>query len=135
MPTLDIDWQDDALCFRASVRHGYDVFFDRSAAAKELATNYCRHCPVVTDCLEWGMKAHIEFGVLGGATPQQRGLIADGRVTRLQHLGWLAGAWVSERERLYGRRVRIVVLPAEVMERVAKNDAMGLPRLDLKGEQ
>jgi WhiB family redox-sensing transcriptional regulator len=68
------DWRDRAACRSEDP----ELFFSdsargpRYAADVAAATQVCRRCPVVTDCLQWALATRLEFGVAGGMGEDER---------------------------------------------------------------
>jgi WhiB family redox-sensing transcriptional regulator len=62
-----IEWVAKALC----VSRDPDDLFVRGAKQRK-ATNICRECPVVAECLADALDNHMEFGIWGGLTERQR---------------------------------------------------------------
>jgi WhiB family redox-sensing transcriptional regulator len=62
-----IEWVAKALCLSRDP----DDLFVRGAAQRK-ATNICRECPVVAECLADALDNHMEFGIWGGLTERQR---------------------------------------------------------------
>ena len=64
---LDSDWwRAEAACRGSDT----NLWFDRSRRAEALV--FCRSCPVMNLCLDFGLKFEREFGIWGGFTPTQR---------------------------------------------------------------
>jgi WhiB family redox-sensing transcriptional regulator len=49
-----------------------DLFFSELKSKVEKAKAICNSCPVKSECLEFALRDEIEFGIFGGATPQER---------------------------------------------------------------
>lgn len=75
------DWQLEAACRKTNP----ETFFhpegergprrrDREAAAKAV----CQSCPVVAECLEHALNVREPYGVWGGLSELERGLLLDG---------------------------------------------------------
>ena len=74
---MNIDWTVDAACIGMED----DIFFE-NAYVKE-AKAICMDCPVRLLCLEAELKHPTSnYGVFGGATPNERGLIRQNRLGR-----------------------------------------------------
>lgn len=82
----------DAAC---ATPGGRLVFDDINPFTIPMARAICAGCPVVRECMRWGI-LHEDFGVWGGLTKDQ--LRAERRRygIRLQELN---GAWISNRVR------------------------------------
>lgn len=67
-------WWERAAC----LGRDREIFFATTRAGQAAAKAFCRRCPVVEQCLrdalraETGRKASGRFGVVGGATPEER---------------------------------------------------------------
>ena len=59
-------WRNRAACRGTDT----NLWFDRSRRAEALT--YCRSCPVMNLCLDYGLRFEREFGIWGGFTPTQR---------------------------------------------------------------
>lgn len=74
-------WQDSASC--ASV--GLDVFYPESGnrGVWDAARSICSRCPVKAECLEFALKAEVDwpdrYGMFGGLTPEEREVIGTRR--------------------------------------------------------
>lgn len=62
-----LEWVSRAACRDSDP----DSLFVRGAAQRK-ATNICRHCPVMYECLADALDNRVEFGVWGGMTERQR---------------------------------------------------------------
>jgi len=65
----DLSWQDEALCQQI----GLEVFFPRTDNSPEhfkQAKEICQRCPVIAECLDFGLDE--PFGVFGGTSPYDR---------------------------------------------------------------
>lgn len=49
-----------------------NLFFSELKSKIEKAKTICNSCPVKPECLEFALNDGIEFGIFGGATPQER---------------------------------------------------------------
>jgi WhiB family redox-sensing transcriptional regulator len=71
-----LDWQEDGLCRQYNV----EIFFGpdqpeteiEKDAREEHAKAICRHCPVITPCLEFAMDTNQKYGIWGGLTDRER---------------------------------------------------------------
>lgn len=66
-------WREDALCTTEGVPTA--VFFPsrrRGDVAAASARSICLRCPVRLDCADWAIRAGVDHGVWGGASPRQR---------------------------------------------------------------
>ncbi len=62
---LDWDWQEAGACYNSDV----DFFpEDSGRVRKELIANYCDPCPVIRECLEFGVASSGTTGIWGGIT-------------------------------------------------------------------
>ena len=61
------NWRDAALCRTTEAE---DLFV--TGAAQREARQFCRTCPVRTECLAHALDQRIEFGVWGGMTERER---------------------------------------------------------------
>lgn len=75
----DLSWMDQAVCREV----GTVVFFPDAAEPREItadvanAKNICMGCPVIDDCLEFGL--FEDFGIWGGTTRTERRAIRKRR--------------------------------------------------------
>lgn len=51
---------------------GPKVFFPGPGHGYEPARRLCAECPVLDECLSWALETGQEFGMWGGATPEER---------------------------------------------------------------
>lgn len=60
---LDWDWQEQGTCYNGNV----DFFVEHSKHRKKIIEDYCNQCPVISECLEFGI-SHLEggTGIWGG---------------------------------------------------------------------
>jgi len=70
---MNLSWQERAACKEADT----ELFFpsdlgSRSYYDYEQINNYCNHCPVQQDCLEYALKNNIMHGIWGGKSRKQR---------------------------------------------------------------
>ena len=70
-------WTDEAACTPADS----DLFFSDevgrpSKSKQERAKAICARCPVSAKCLAFAITEQIEFGIYGGLTPEERGLVS-----------------------------------------------------------
>lgn len=75
---LELDyqaWMSDAIC--PSV--GTDLFFPERATSAAQPRRICDRCPVATQCLEYALDHHEDFGIWGGKSPKQREAIRRAR--------------------------------------------------------
>lgn len=49
-----------------------DLFFSELKSKVAKAKAICASCEVIEKCLEFALDTEIEFGIFGGATPQER---------------------------------------------------------------
>lgn len=75
MPTTDDEhWSDHSACRGADP----DLFFPIGYAGPALqmqqaaAKSICAGCPVISDCLDWALRAGEPDGIWGGTTPEER---------------------------------------------------------------
>jgi WhiB family redox-sensing transcriptional regulator len=61
------NWRDAALCRSTDA----EELFVTGAAQRE-ARQFCRTCPVRTECLAHALDQRVEFGVWGGMTERER---------------------------------------------------------------
>lgn len=74
------NWRRAALCRTADA----EELFVTGAAQRE-ARQFCRTCPVRTECLAHALDQRIEFGVWGGMTERERRALLK---TRPDVLSW-----------------------------------------------
>ena len=73
-------WRDHAACIGAE----QELFFPigsgtRARQQAEQAKQLCSRCPVRTLCLEWSLRAEVEFGVWGGLDENERRCLRGNR--------------------------------------------------------
>lgn len=61
------NWRNAALCRTTDAE---DLFV--TGAAQREARQFCRTCPVRTECLAHALDQRVEFGVWGGMTERER---------------------------------------------------------------
>lgn len=61
-------WQLEAKCDETNT----DLFFSTLPSKVAKAKAICSECPVSNKCLEFALETEIEFGIFGGATPEDR---------------------------------------------------------------
>ncbi|MGI5126395.1 WhiB family transcriptional regulator [Pseudonocardia sp. CA-107938] len=64
---MGANWRNAALCRNSDA----EQLFVTGAAQRE-ARQFCRTCPVRTECLAHALDQRIEFGVWGGMTERER---------------------------------------------------------------
>lgn len=74
------NWRTAALCRTTDAE---DLFV--TGAAQREARQFCRTCPVRTECLAHALDQRIEFGVWGGMTERERRALLK---TRPDVLSW-----------------------------------------------
>ncbi len=90
-PRPTLDWETRAKCrgvddtgddlFHPSIDEKTDQPSRTAAGAYERARQFCRRCPVTTDCLTAALHAETDstrYGVWGGLSPRQRAAIEPG---------------------------------------------------------
>ncbi|HEX9888050.1 MAG TPA: WhiB family transcriptional regulator [Nitriliruptorales bacterium] len=65
---MDEDWQSKARCRGLEP----DQFFVRGSGQARAALRICERCTVRTECLQYAIDNHVDFGVWGGMTERQR---------------------------------------------------------------
>lgn len=63
----DRDWVDQAACRDEPT----DIFFLSRGGDSRPALDICALCPVVAQCLDWGLR-HEQHGVFGGTVERER---------------------------------------------------------------
>lgn len=66
------NWKMKARCLDADP----EIFFPPEGVNIRMARAVCLTCPVQEECLEYAIKNRIEYGVWGGLSTSQRGIIA-----------------------------------------------------------
>lgn len=61
-------WIDNVACTSDQM----NLFFSELKSKVAKAKAICDTCPVKNDCLQFALREDIEFGIFGGATPQER---------------------------------------------------------------
>lgn len=71
----DDSWQADGVCRQV----GYEPFFRDGKGgqnAYDQARKICVQCPVVSQCLEYALSTHQQWGCWGGTSPRERRALA-----------------------------------------------------------
>lgn len=79
MSRIDLSWQLQAACT------GMDTnlwFPEKGVAVSKIVRTTCANCPVREPCLEYAIENREMFGVWGGKTPGERGIIKRERTRR-----------------------------------------------------
>ena len=68
-----MNWRDDAACLTSA----RDLFFPVGSAGPasiqvQEAKQVCARCPVRDACLEWALESHVDHGVWGGLSEEER---------------------------------------------------------------
>ena len=74
----DRRWQQRAACRGADTRIFYHPENERGSSRRRRdlqAKQICRTCPVLTDCLSWALATREPYGVWGGLSPEERGIL------------------------------------------------------------
>ena len=66
---------DDALCAEV----GTEMFFPEKGGSVRPAKRICGDCPVSAQCLQYALDEHIEWGIWGGLSPQERREVRRGK--------------------------------------------------------
>ncbi|WP_068925061.1 WhiB family transcriptional regulator [Planobispora rosea] len=61
-------WMEQARCAEVDP----ELWFPEKGGSPRKAQAICADCPVRTECLEWALDAHEEFGVWGGLSEMER---------------------------------------------------------------
>ena len=61
-------WADHANCRETDP----ELWFPPDGSAGRVAVTICRECPVRSECLEFALTTHQDFGVWGGLTNAER---------------------------------------------------------------
>lgn len=62
-------WTDEAACKGQDT----DLFFiETYGSYRPMITDYCAHCPVRQDCLDYAIRLDIRDGLWGGLSPHER---------------------------------------------------------------
>lgn len=77
---VDIDWQSGACGFGIDPEKFYP---SESHQIDSQAVEWCRECPIVDDCADWGIR-HEAHGVWGGLSGNQRHMIRRRNNLRLE---------------------------------------------------
>lgn len=82
----DLAWQDDALCAQV----GQEIFYSDDFQDQQDAIEICRHCPVVSQCLEMSIKrpGDICNGIWAGTLPRDRIKVMRTTERRNKPLKW-----------------------------------------------
>ena len=92
-----------------------EYFFSEEPSAVRQAKSICESCPIADLCLDWAMQ-HEEYGVFGGATPEERELARKGQpVINLDDVRKMQG----EREFILSARLQEVADTFQVDARTA----------------
>ena len=89
------EWRVNGKCWIEKKDPNY-FFVDGSEASKgckgglkvqdiaDERKEYCKDCPVQSDCLNWALATHQEYGIFGGTTEQDRVRIRRRTASRLR---------------------------------------------------
>jgi WhiB family redox-sensing transcriptional regulator len=64
----ELDWQDAALCAQADP----EAWFPPKGGSTRRAKKICRACPSRVPCLTFALDTEQEWGIWGGASPEER---------------------------------------------------------------
>lgn len=64
------EWAKFAACLKVPLERIDRIFFTGQTGGREEAKRICRTCPVITNCLQYGME--IPSGIYGGKTALER---------------------------------------------------------------
>lgn len=68
-----MDWRNQGECLEADPELFFPIGTTGPAIQQaEEAKEYCRRCPVISECLRWALDTREDFGVWGGATEHER---------------------------------------------------------------
>ncbi|MFJ5557426.1 WhiB family transcriptional regulator [Streptomyces sp. NPDC093250] len=68
VPSLDLAWQEQALCAQT----GGELFFPEPGSSVREAKRICGLCPIRATCLEYALTNDMRFGVWGGMSEKER---------------------------------------------------------------
>lgn len=80
MPSISLEWTDDAACKGADT----ELFFPSKGERSDVARIYCSTCPVQAECFRFAMAmesvgGYHHYGIYGGTGPAQRKRLASAR--------------------------------------------------------
>lgn len=67
------EWQEQALCAQTDP----EEFFPEKGGPTALAKKICGRCPVATECLDFALTHDEQYGIWGGRSPRERGVLLD----------------------------------------------------------
>lgn len=76
-------WHDDAACQDTDPEIFYYPDNERGKAREmreRAAKTVCNTCPVKQQCLEWAIDTNDGFAIMGGTTPEERGIRGHNRL-------------------------------------------------------
>jgi hypothetical protein len=59
-------------CASIPLKESDKLFFSEAPKKIAIAKSMCAECPMQAKCLQFALEEKIEFGIYGGATPQER---------------------------------------------------------------
>lgn len=62
-------------CERYYSEDSRDIFFSEFEDEQLEAKEVCAKCPLIERCLEMALETGCEYGIFGGTTPQERGMV------------------------------------------------------------
>lgn len=70
-------WRRSAACRNLSAEDADRIFFIGTGKSARLAREFCNHCPVQRQCLDYALYYH-ETGIWGGTTDSERKVLTIG---------------------------------------------------------
>ncbi len=65
-------WTRDAACVNLGPKAADRLFFPGRGHSADKGRAFCARCPVAEECLRFALEQDLEFGVFGGASPEER---------------------------------------------------------------
>ena len=90
----DLNWQDLALCSEMDTNYFYD-YYESSVQVAAMIDDACLSCPVMTQCLQFGVE-NGETGVWGGI------YLVNGRPDKSRNMHKTQDIWEQVRDRVGG---------------------------------
>lgn len=65
---MSANWKDDALCAQTDP----ELFFPHPGENGKRAKEICARCPVIDECLAYGLQINDQHAIYGGLTVRER---------------------------------------------------------------
>ncbi len=75
----------NATCKEIGLEFFFQEHHSATSSEERKAKQICKECPVMKECLEWGL-AHESYGIWGGTSPRERMRIRKKRGIEVQQI-------------------------------------------------